>query len=208
MIARRAPMSDQDLQPTVSRTSRHDACAMGCRRARASCPATLGDNRPLGRGGRRRGRIQICMRVAAAFRRNRGNKSTPIPAYLLSRPEGRPIRNRDSFAKKPAPDENEDQAPMKALARRLRRLRRDSYRQTSRKRRRGFASLPEHLINMNRRRICKNTSITSRSRCGALTDILWACCRIRGRAKNRTLRPSSRLLRAADRYLGCSNLKQ
>lgn len=89
----------QDLEPTVSRTSRHDACAMGCRRARASCPAALGDNRPLGRGGRHRGRIQICMRFSAAFRRNRGNKSTRIPAYLLSWPEGRPIRNRDSFAK-------------------------------------------------------------------------------------------------------------
>ena len=99
MIARRAAMSTRTLSRRFREQSRHDARAMGCRRARASCPATLGDNRPLGRGGRHRGRIQICMRVAAAFRRNRGNKSTRIPAYLLSRPEGRPIRNRDSFAK-------------------------------------------------------------------------------------------------------------
>ena len=88
---------------------------------------------------------------------------------------------------------------MKALARRLRRLRRDLHRQTSRKGGAGFASLPEHLINMNRRRpeaICKNTSITSRSRCGALTDILRACCRIRGRAETE---PSAR---AADSVWG------
>jgi len=103
---------------------------------------------------------------------------------------------------KPAADENEDQAPVKSARQTPSSAETRFTPPDESERRCGFASLPEHVINMNRRRIYKNTSITSRSRCGALTDILWACCRIRGGAETEPSARAADSVWAADRYFG------
>ena len=69
----------------VDGTTGHDADPVDCGGACPPRTAIVGNHRPVNRAGRRRSGIQIGIRVAGAFRRNRGNDAPRLPARLRER---------------------------------------------------------------------------------------------------------------------------